>query len=176
MRYLRNKRILDQFGLRLKRFREAAELSQEQVHYATGIGQSNISQMESGGLNTSLSQLALLSEFYGLEDHELLDYKAAIPETDELRRRITRFLKKKEIDPSDVLKKSVTTIFERKLLPSKFLLTPRYAKEIAQHLIEKYDAEFSTTLIARTLGIFSERGLIERIPTDKKSKFQYKRK
>jgi transcriptional regulator with XRE-family HTH domain len=174
--YLKNERILKQFGNRLRSFREASELSQEQVHYATGIGQSNISQMESGSLNTSLSQIALLSEFFGLEDHQLLDYNAAIPETDELRKGISRFCKKRNIDPTDVLKKSITIIFERKLIPSKFLTSPRFTKEIAQHLLEKYDAEFSSTLIARTLGIFSKRGLIERIATDKKSKFQYKKK
>lgn len=176
MGYLKNERILKQFGNRLRSFREASELSQEQVHYATGIGQSNISQMESGSLNTSLSQIALLSEFFGLEDHQLLDYNAAIPETDELRKGISRFCKKRNIDPTDVLKKSITIIFERKLIPSKFLTSPRFTKEIAQHLLEKYDAEFSSTLIARTLGIFSKRGLIERIATDKKSKFQYKKK
>ncbi len=176
MKYSKNERILSQFGQRLRLFREAAELSQEQIHYATGIGQSNISQMESGDLNTSLSQLALLCEFFGIEDHEMLDYKSPIPETDELRRRITRFLKKRNIEPSTVLKRSITTIFEKKLIPSKFLSTPRFNKEIAQHLLEKYDVDFSTTLIARTLGIFTERGLIERIPTDKKSKFQYRKK
>lgn len=176
MGYLKNNRILSQFGKRLKAFREAAELSQEQVHYATGIGQSNVSQMESGDLNTSLSQLALISEFYGLEDHELLDYKAPVPETEELRRRITKFLKKRNIDPSNVLKQSITTIFERKLIPSKFLTTARFNKEIAEHLVEKYNAKFTTTLIARTLGIFVTRGLLERIPTDKKSKYQYRKK
>jgi transcriptional regulator with XRE-family HTH domain len=175
VRYLKNERILSQFGNRLRTFRETAELSQEQVHYATGIGQANISQMESGGLNTGLSQIALLSEFFGIEDHELLDYKAAIPETEDLRKSISRFCKKRNINPSDVLKKSITIIFERKLIPSKFLASPRFTKEIAQHLLEKYDAEFSTTLISRTLGIFSKRGLIERIATNKKSKFQYKK-
>lgn len=176
MGYYRDQKILDQFGKRLKAFREAANLSQEQVHYSTRIGQSNIAKMEAGKLNTSLSQIALLSELFGIEDHELLDFKAPVSDAETLQKNISRFLKKRGIDPKIFLKQGITQIIETNLLPTKFLNIPRFSNEISQYCSEKFDADFTTSQISRAMEGFVNRGLIEIIKTDKKSKFQYKKK
>lgn len=175
MGYYKDQRILDYFGKRLKTYREAADLSQEQVHLSTGIGQSNIAKMELGKLNTSLSQLALLAELFGLEYHELLDNKASIPETEDLRKSVSKFLKKRGVDPATFLRKSITHLFETKLIQSKFLSTPRFSKEIAEYCVEKYNVEFTTSHISRAMESFARKGSIEILKTDKKSKFQYKK-
>jgi transcriptional regulator with XRE-family HTH domain len=175
VRHYKNQRVLDQFGKRIKALREAADLSQEQIQKAIGISQPHLAQIENGKYNFRVSYIALLGEFYGLEDYELLDYKSPIPEGDELRKSITKFLKRNSINPSVVLKKSITTIFEKSILPSKFLNVPHSTKEIAHYISDKHEVEFTTTLVSRTLGILVKKGILEQLPTDKKSKFQYRK-
>jgi len=164
------------FGKRLKAFRQAVDLSQEQVYYATGIGQSHLVKIESGTVNTGISHIALLAEFFGVEDFQLLEYKAPIPDAEFLRKNVSKYLKSKGIDPTVVFKKSLVRLIETKLLSSKFFTTARFAKEIADFLAEKHDAEFNTSHISHVMEVFTKKGLVEKIATDKKSKFQYKKK
>ena len=175
MRHRKNQRILERFGKRLRAFREAAELSQEQVQHATGIGQSNITKMEAGKLNTSLSQLALLSELFGVDDHVLLDYRSS-PEPDVIRQNVQMFLKRHGIDPTFFLRRKLSHLLQTKLLTSKFFNVPRYSKDVADHLMEKYGEEFSTSHISQALDGLTRKGLIEKISTDKKTKYQYLKK
>jgi transcriptional regulator with XRE-family HTH domain len=164
------------FGKRVKAIREAANISQEQLQYATGISQSQIARIESGTLNTGINHVSRIAEFFGLSDFELFQYKAAVPDIDDLKRGIAKYLKAKDIEPSVFLRKSIVFYVETKLLPSKFLNTPRYAHEISQYLEEKYNAKFTTTGLSQALERFRTKGLIEKLTTDKKSKFQYRKK
>jgi len=173
--HYKNQRILDQFGKKVKAIRELADLSQEQVQKATGISQSHLAQIESGKFNFRISYLALFAEFYGLEEAELLNYKSALPDSDDLKKRIEKYLKKQNIDPSLVLKKSVTKIIERYVLPSKFLNTPRSTKEIVDYIREKQKVKFTTTEVSRTLGILCQKGLLQKAPIKNGSKFEYKK-
>jgi len=52
MRNIKKAESLKRFGARLRQIRETAEISQEQIQYATGITQSHLSMIESGRLNT----------------------------------------------------------------------------------------------------------------------------
>lgn len=176
MRKIEKRETLKRFGERIRKIREAADVSQEQIHYATGITQPHISAIESGGLNIGLMHIAVLAEFFGLTESELLYYAGPIPSSEELKRSITRFLKKNGIDPVIFLKKGLANALRTKILPSKFLSSPRYTKEIADFLKEKFEAEFTTTAISQALENLRKRGLIEKLPTEKKSKFQYRRK
>ena len=176
MRILEKKNSLIQFGTRLRAIRESINLSQEQVHYATGITQPHISKIEAGGLNVGLSHIAILAEFFGLKEYELLQYDSPIPETEELKKNVAKFVKKNNIDPDVFLKKGLSHLLKNMILPSRFLTTPRYTKEIASFIEEKFEARFTTTAISQALENLGKKGLIERTPTDKKSKFQYKKK
>lgn len=163
------------FGKRVKAIREAANISQEQLQYATGISQSQIARIESGTLNTGINHVSRIAEFFGLNDFELFQYKAAIPDIDDLKKGIAKYLKTKDIEPSVFLRKSIVFYLENKVLQSKFLNTPRFATEIASYLEEKHDAKFTTMGLSQALERFRKRGLVEKIPTDIKSKFQYKK-
>lgn len=176
MRILERKHSLIQFGRRLRAIRESINLSQEQIHYATGITQPHISKIEAGELNIGLSHLAILAEFFGLNDYELLQYESQLPETEELKKGVAKFVKKNNIDPAVFLKKGLSHLLKNMILPSRFLTTPRYAKEIASYIEEKFEARFTTTAISQSLENLRKKGLIEKTPTDKKSKFQYKKK
>lgn len=163
------------FGKRVKAIREAANISQEQLQYATGISQSQIARIESGTLNTGINHVSRIAEFFGLNDFELFQYKAAVPDVDDLKRGIAKYLKAKDIEPSVFLRKSIVFYLETKVLQSKFFSTPRFASEIASYLEDKYNAKFTTMGLSQALERFRKRGLVEKIPTDKKSKSQYKK-
>jgi len=174
--YKKQQSSLILFGQRLRDLRQSINLSQEQVYHATGIGQSHLARIEAGTLNTGISHIALLAEFFGIGDHQLLEYGAPIPDSEILRKNVIKYLKAKGIDPAVFLKKSLVHLVETKLLPSKFFSTARFAKEIAEFLKEKHDADFNTSQISRAMDGFVKRGLVEKMETDKRSKFQYRRK
>lgn len=62
--------------------------------------------IESGRLNTGLSHIAALAEFFGLEEFQLLQYADPVPASDLLKKNVARYLKKNGIDPSLFLKKA----------------------------------------------------------------------
>ncbi|MBT1697156.1 helix-turn-helix transcriptional regulator [Fulvivirgaceae bacterium PWU4] len=163
------------FGQRLRAIREAANLSQEQIHYVTGISQSHIARIEAGVLNTGINHVSRLAELFGLEDYELFQYKSPIPDSELLKKNIAKFLKSRDIDPAVFLKKSLVHLIETKLLPSKFFSSPRLAKEIAEYFKEKVNAEFTTSHISQAMEGFVKKGLVEKLETEKKSKFQYRK-
>lgn len=169
---------MDQFGKRLQAFRLAADLSQEQVHLATGVGQSHVAKTELGQVNTSISHVSLYAELFGVDDHELLNYKAPIPDETTLKKNVTKFLKSRGFDPSLFLKQNQgpTHIIETKILDTKFLTTPRLAREIAEYCKEKYDADFTTSQVSKVLDGLHKKGLLEKLKTDKKTKFHYRKK
>jgi transcriptional regulator with XRE-family HTH domain len=174
--YYRDTELLVNIGRRIRLIRETADLSQEQVYYATKIGQSNIAKLEVGKLNTSISQLSLLAKFFGLELSLLIDTKQPIPEFDSVKRGISRFLKKNDIDENIFFRKKLSRLIETRLIPGKFFNSPKTAKDIAEHLNIEYSILFSTPHISQSMEGFRKRGLIEKLPTDKKSKFQYRKK
>ena len=163
------------FGKRLKAIRESINISQEQIQYATGIAQSHISKIELGMINIGLSHIAVLAEFFGLQDFELLQYSASIPDIETLKKNVSKYLKRNGIDPTVFLKKGLAHLLKDRVLPSKFFSTPRYAKEVADYLEEKFGATFSTTAISQALENLRKKGAIAKIATDKKSKYQYMR-
>lgn len=44
--------------------REASNLSQEQGHYATGISQSQIAQIEAGNINTGINRVSIIADMF----------------------------------------------------------------------------------------------------------------
>lgn len=88
MRNIKKAESLKRFGARLRQIRETAEISQEQIQYATGITQSHLSMIESGRLNTGLSHIAALAEFFGLEEFQLLQYADPVPASDILKKTL----------------------------------------------------------------------------------------
>lgn len=164
------------FGQRLKAIREASNLSQEQVHYATGISQSQIAQIEAGNINTGISRVSIIADLFGLEDYELFQYKSPIPDPELLKRNISKYLKSRDIDPAVFVKKSLVHFIETKLLPSKFFVSPRFAREISEFFKEKHNAVFTTSHISQAMEGFVRKGQVEKLKTDKKTKFQYRKK
>jgi hypothetical protein len=60
-------------------------------------------------------------------------------------------------------------------MESKFLSTPKLAKEVVAYCLEKFDAEFTTSQVSSVLNGLYKVGRLERIPTDAKTKFKYRK-
>lgn len=175
MEYLKNQRTLDRFGSRLQAFRMGADLSQEQLHLATGVGQSHIAKTELGQINTSISHLSLYAELFGVTDHEFVNYDGPIPDEISLKKSVRKFLKARGFEPDVFLRqhRGPTHIIEHKILTTQFFTVPRYTREIVTHCREKYDAEFTTSQVSQVLDVLSQKGLIKKLKTDKKNRYQY---
>ena len=74
MAYLRDKEFLKQFGLHLKGLRISKNMTQADLAYRSGMEISQISRMERGLLNTSISNLALMAQILEVHPKELLDF------------------------------------------------------------------------------------------------------
>lgn len=178
MGYFKNHKLLRQLGDRLKSFRVKANLSVQQVHLATGISKGQINSTEAGKLNTSVSHLGLYAELFGVEPYVMLNFREPVPGEEALKQSVTKFLKSNGLSPAIFFKpnEGVTHIIENKLLQTSFLNSPRFAIEIAEFCKEKYDTEFSTVRLSKVLDNLHKKGLIEKISTEKKTKFQYRKK
>lgn len=164
------------FGERLKALREASGLSQEQIQYVTGIHRTQIGRFESGVSGARIEDISALADLFGMEDCELLQYNSPIPDSDNLKRIISKYLKNQGIDPAVFLKQGLVHLIETKLLPSKFFTSFHSTREISEFLQGKERAEFTTSHISQALNGFIRKGLVEKQKTGKKTKYQYRSK
>ncbi len=175
MGFYKKKNSLIKFGKRVRKLRESLNLSQEQIHYATGISQPYIVKIEKAETNIGLGYISLLADFFGLEDFELLQYENPLPDADKLKQSVLRFLKQNGIEAAIFFKKGLIHYLEHILLTSNFLNSPRFSKEVADYLELKYKVRFTTSAISQAMESIRKKGLIEKLPTSKKSKFQYRK-
>lgn len=172
-----NRKILKAIGQHIKSLRLAANLTLQQVHMATGISKTNIRNMEVGLLNSTIVQMSIYAELYGMTLHELINVTLLPPDEASLRAVVKKFIKGRGMDPAIFFQPSerITNIFENKLLKTSFLTTPRFSSEVAAYCREKYGVHFSSTQVSRAFDNLFNKGLIQKLPTDKKSKFQYRK-
>ena len=77
MAYLRNKEYLTAFGIHLKKLRTEKSISQSELAFDCGMEISQISRMERGLINTSISNIYLIAVALKVHPKELLDFKMA---------------------------------------------------------------------------------------------------
>lgn len=159
----------------MKSLRESLNLSQEQVHYATGISQPYIVKIEKAETNIGLGYISLLASFYGLEDFQLLQYDAPLPDHDTLKQNVSKFLKQNKIDADIFFKKGLIYYIEATIFNTTFFNSPKLTKDISDHLEVKYKFKFKTSAISQAMENLRKKGFVEKLPTDKKSKFQYRK-
>lgn len=74
MKYTRHPEALKKFGERLRELRKAKGWSQEELANRADIELSQISRIERGVINTSLSQVFVIAEALGVEASELFRF------------------------------------------------------------------------------------------------------
>jgi transcriptional regulator with XRE-family HTH domain len=80
MNHTRDEIQLKEFGEHLRRLRESKQLSQKDLAFEADIEVSQISRIENGVINTTLTTILLLAESLGVPPSQLFDYKQAPPE------------------------------------------------------------------------------------------------
>lgn len=176
MRHNKREDSLSLLGRRVRALRDSLNLSQEQIHYATGISQPYLVKIEKGETNIGLRYISLLADFFGLEDYELLQYRSQLPDIETLQRGVGKFLKSNEIDPAIFFRKGIVHCLDITITNTRFLDTPKYSKEIADFLSASFGIKVSTSAVSQAMDGFYRKGVVEKLPTDKKSKFQYRKK
>lgn len=68
----RKKKILKDFGNRLKKIRKEKKLSLRGLAAASGLEHAQISRMEKGEVNLTLTSIAVLAEALGVQPADLL--------------------------------------------------------------------------------------------------------
>ena len=63
------------FGLRLREVRKSKNLSQEQLAYSADLELSQISRIERGIINTSISQVFQIARALGIPVKDLFDFE-----------------------------------------------------------------------------------------------------
>jgi transcriptional regulator with XRE-family HTH domain len=72
--YLRNDKYLKSFGKHLKKIREEKNVSQADLAYECGMEISQISRMERGVINTSISNIYYIAKALSIDPKDLLDF------------------------------------------------------------------------------------------------------
>ncbi|MFN4008024.1 MAG: helix-turn-helix domain-containing protein [Chitinophagaceae bacterium] len=75
MKYSRNNEVIILFGKRIKALRKAKKLSQEALALNCGLEYSQISRIERGIINTSISQAATIATALQVELKDLFEFE-----------------------------------------------------------------------------------------------------
>ena len=62
MKYLRNEKVIKALGKRIRAVRKAKKMSMETLAYTAGIEYSQLSRIEMGQINTSVSHVAVIAK------------------------------------------------------------------------------------------------------------------
>lgn len=73
VKYLRDEKGIKKFGNRVKKIRLSKNLTQEQVAWEAGIEPMQVSRIERGIINTSLSHILTLAKALKINPSELFD-------------------------------------------------------------------------------------------------------
>jgi len=73
MEYIRDDEFLNRFGNRLRTIRKSQGFTQEKLAFELGIEVSQISRIERGLLNTSISNVHLIAQKLGVKTSFLFD-------------------------------------------------------------------------------------------------------
>lgn len=74
MKYLKHEKGIKKFGKHLKEVRKAKNITQEQLAFLTGLELSQIGRIERGVINTSISNVFVISEALKVKPKDLWDF------------------------------------------------------------------------------------------------------
>ena len=74
-----NEGLIKEFGSRIKQLRQAKNLSQEKLSFATGFHRTYIGMIERGERNISLTNMAVFAKVFEVTVSVLLDFSSINP-------------------------------------------------------------------------------------------------
>lgn len=142
-----------EYGKRLRAFRNASDISQEDLAKAIGVHQPYIAAIEAGSLSVGLDRQEEIAAFFGLEHYEFANPYIPVPTRMELRERIEEYVRLNDIDPGYLKDHSPNfTKYIDILLEGDFLMDPKTAKEISEELHNLFSLEIAPTRVSDILS------------------------
>jgi transcriptional regulator with XRE-family HTH domain len=74
VKYLRNEKVIKALGKKIRSVRQEKNMSMEELAYSTGIEYSQLSRIELGQVNTSVSHVAAIAETLKISISRLFDF------------------------------------------------------------------------------------------------------
>lgn len=151
-----------EYAKRVKAYREAAHLSQEDFAEALGVGQPYIARLENGKTNITLLKQHAIASLFGVKQYRLLDPDAAIPSANELQESILAYVQSNNIDSSylNEEKPNYSKTIDA-LLKTDFLSEFKTSKEISIEIKVRYDLQIEPRRISDILAHDPRKNLVE---------------
>lgn len=75
MNYIRDDKAIKQLGKKIKKLRLAQKVSQTQLAFEAGISREQLGRIESGKINTSVSNIFAIAKALNVELKDVFDFK-----------------------------------------------------------------------------------------------------
>ncbi|MES2458335.1 MAG: helix-turn-helix transcriptional regulator [Bacteroidota bacterium] len=166
-----------EYAERLKAFRKAADVSQENLARALGVHQPYIAAVESARISIGIDRQEEIAGYFGLKYYEFSDPKLEIPSKWELRESIAEYVRSANIDPGYLANESPNYVkYIDLLLETDFLSEPKTAREIADELQIKHALAIPASRVSDILSRSPRKDMLEIIRPEqgKGNKYQLK--
>ncbi len=74
MKYLRNEKVIKALGKKIRAVRKSKKMSMEKLAFTSGIEYSQLSRIEMGQINTSVSHIAAIAKTLGVSLSSLFEF------------------------------------------------------------------------------------------------------
>lgn len=165
------------YGKRLKAFRRASDISQEDLAKAIGVHQPYIAAIEAGNVSIGIDKQEEIALCFGVKYYELSNPNIPVPSKEKLRENIEEYVRLNNTDPGYLSDHSPNfTKYIDDLLSGEFLNEFRSAKEISVELYRLFSLEIAPTRVSDILSRQPRRMRIDIVRPDKGRGNRYKLK
>lgn len=162
------------FGMRLGNFKKKANVSFAKMSYGTSISVNHINNTVKGKANPTIMQVEAYARFFGVEDHEMLEFGGKIPGRLTLQRNIKAHFESigyisnesfKKLGPSYMVEEFIE---EYGTFPK-----PLEAAEIKELSNSKNETSYKTNDVTRVLNKLVREEILVKINTGNPKKPKY---
>lgn len=165
--------ICIKFGKRLGLFKKQSNISYSKIHYATKISENHIKNTVAGKVNIGLLHVEVYAKLFGVNDCDMLDYNAPIPDRNTLQKNISDYFKRIGFKTSDNFKRNGPSYVVEEFIQKFQFPEPLEPVQIRDKLNEAESTLYKTNDISRVLNHLAEEGIIFRIDTGNSKKPKY---
>lgn len=141
-----------EYAKRLRDYRKAANVSQEDLAKATGVHQPYIADIEAGKISIGIDKQEEFAAYFGVKYYHFADPDVAIPSRMQLRENIREYVKSLDIDPGYLKNDAPNfTVYIDELLDTDFLSEPKLSKEIAEEMKRRYGTKITPSKVTDVL-------------------------
>ncbi len=164
--------ICIKFGQRLNKFKKRAK-----IYYATQISENHIKKTVAGKVNAGILHIESYARLFGVEDYEMLNYNAPIPNREDLQDNIQAHFASIGYTSSENFKKlGPSYIVEEFIEELGAFSEPLEAVQLKDLCNTTKGTSYNTNDVARVLNKLDEEGILKKIDTGNAKKPKYDKK